>query len=272
MDTHARLQQLLRERGWTEYKLSKECGLAQSTIGNIFRRNTVPSVATLETICKAFGITMSQFFAETDMVELSPYMKEFFERSVFLTMNQKIAVIQMLKAMNYDNEPIDEFCFNEFQKRTHKICFTGHRPEKLVRTEEDIKKDLEIQIRRAIADDLNIFITGMARGTDIWAAQIVLKLREQGIPVKLICACPYDGFEKGWRSEWQKQYRDILEAADFVKYICENYNRSCFQIRNEWMVNHSDRVVAVFNGQKSGTKNTIDYAKKIGVPVIQIKG
>lgn len=42
MDTHARLQQLLRERGWTEYKLSKECGLAQSTIGNIFRRNTVP--------------------------------------------------------------------------------------------------------------------------------------------------------------------------------------------------------------------------------------
>ena len=69
MDTHARLQQLLRERGWTEYKLSKECGLAQSTIGNIFRRNTVPSIATLETICKGFGITMSQFFADTDMVE-----------------------------------------------------------------------------------------------------------------------------------------------------------------------------------------------------------
>ena len=64
MDTHARLQQLLRERGWTEYKLSKECGLAQSTIGNIFRRNTVPSVATLETVCKGFGITMSQFFAD----------------------------------------------------------------------------------------------------------------------------------------------------------------------------------------------------------------
>ena len=56
MDTHARLQQLLRERGWTEYKLSKECGLAQSTIGNIFRRNTVPSIATLETICKGFGV------------------------------------------------------------------------------------------------------------------------------------------------------------------------------------------------------------------------
>ena len=71
MDTHARLQQLLRERGWTEYKLSKECGLAQSTIGNIVRRNTVPSVSTLETICRGFGITMSQFFAEADILLVS---------------------------------------------------------------------------------------------------------------------------------------------------------------------------------------------------------
>ena len=104
MDTHARLQQLLRERGWTEYKLSKECGLAQSTIGNIFRRNTVPSVATLETICKGFGITMSQFFADTDMVELSPDMKELFDCWVCLTPSQKSAAIQMLKAMSHDNE------------------------------------------------------------------------------------------------------------------------------------------------------------------------
>ena len=104
MDTHARLQQLLRERGWTEYKLSKECGLAQSTIGNIFRRNTVPSITTLETICKGFGITMSQFFADTEMVELSPDMKELFEYWVCLTPNQKSAAIQMLKAMSHDNK------------------------------------------------------------------------------------------------------------------------------------------------------------------------
>ena len=104
MDTHARLQQLLRERGWTEYKLSKECGLAQSTIGNIFRRNTVPSLATLETICNGFGITMSQFFAEGDMVELSPETKELFNYWLCLTSNQKAAAIQMLKAMNSDNQ------------------------------------------------------------------------------------------------------------------------------------------------------------------------
>lgn len=79
MDTHERLRQLLNERGWTEYRLAKNCGLSESTIANIYRRNTVPSLATLEAICKGFGITMAQFFAEGEMVEISPELKELFE-------------------------------------------------------------------------------------------------------------------------------------------------------------------------------------------------
>ena len=160
----------------------------------------------------------------------------------------------------------------EIEKRMHRVCFTGHRPEKLSRDERIIKKDLENQIYRAIADGLHVFITGMARGVDIWVAEIVLKLRDTGYPVKLMCACPYDGFEQGWGKEWQEQYREILAAADLVKYISPSYNRSCFQIRNEWMVDHAARVIAVFNGEKSGTKNTIDYARKVGVPVILLNG
>ena len=160
----------------------------------------------------------------------------------------------------------------EAEKRTRRVCFTGHRPEKLTRPERLIKKDLEIQIRQAIADGLNVFLTGMARGVDIWAAQIVLKLRDKGHPVKLMCVCPYDGFETGWDQEWQKQYRDILAAADLVKYVSERYSRSCFQVRNEWMVDHAARVIAVFNGEKSGTKNTIDHAAKVNVPVAYIEG
>lgn len=103
MNTNARLQQLLCERGWTEYKLSKMCGLSQSTIGNIFRRNTVPSIATLEDICDGFGITLSQFFADKDMVELTPDMKELFDSWVALTPDQKTAALQMLRAMRANN-------------------------------------------------------------------------------------------------------------------------------------------------------------------------
>ena len=100
MDTHERLRQLLNERGWSEYKLAKRCGLSESTVANIFRRNTVPSIATLETICSGFGITISQFFAEGDMIEITPELKELFENWVNLTPEQKKAANQMLKAMN----------------------------------------------------------------------------------------------------------------------------------------------------------------------------
>ena len=100
MDTHKRLQQLLQERGWTEYKLSKACGLSQSTIGNIFRRNTGPSIATSETICQGFGITLSQFFSDHEMVELTPETKALFDAWIFLTPKQKAAVLEMLRVMN----------------------------------------------------------------------------------------------------------------------------------------------------------------------------
>lgn len=156
------------------------------------------------------------------------------------------------------------------EKRMHRCCFTGHRPEKLTEPEEVVIAGLEREIRNAIADGLNVFISGMARGVDIWAAEIVLKLRDAGEPIKLICALPYDGFEKGWCAEWQVRYTSILKAADLVRAICPSYSRACFQIRNEWMVDHSARVIAVFNGQKSGTKNTIDYANKVGVTVKRI--
>lgn len=102
MDIHARLKQLLQERGWTEYRLSKECNMAQTTIGSIFRRNTMPSLATLETISQAFGISLAQLLSEGDMVELTPELKEVFDCWRTLSPEQKKAALSMLKAMNRD--------------------------------------------------------------------------------------------------------------------------------------------------------------------------
>ncbi len=160
----------------------------------------------------------------------------------------------------------------ESEMRLHRCCFTGHRPEKLQRPEKEILIDLEHEIHKAVCDGLNVFISGMARGIDIDAAEIVLQLREEGYPVKLICASPYPGFERSWSPLWQARYGAIMDAADLVRYICPQYYKGCFQIRNEWIVNHSARVIAVFNGRPSGTKNTIEYALRQGVPIIQIKG
>ena len=93
MDTLMRLHQILENRGWTRYRLSKECGLNETTIANIYKRNTMPSIPTLEAICKGFGITLSQFFADGDLVELTPDLKELFDNWVTLTPDQKSALL-----------------------------------------------------------------------------------------------------------------------------------------------------------------------------------
>lgn len=100
MDTNVRLEKLLHERNWTKYKLAKESGLSESTIINMFARNTVPSIASLEAICKAFKITMSQFFADDEMIELTPELKELFNQWSSLSVEQKDAVMQIIKTMN----------------------------------------------------------------------------------------------------------------------------------------------------------------------------
>lgn len=102
MDTLERLRKILNERGWSTYRLSKECGLSESTIANIYRRNAVPSIPTLETICKGFGITLSQFFADAEMVELTPELKEVFENWVSMTQEQKNATLAMMRAFQHD--------------------------------------------------------------------------------------------------------------------------------------------------------------------------
>lgn len=100
MDTLQRLRQLLKERNWTVYRLAVNCDMPQSTLNNIFNRNTVPSIPTLETICKGFGITLSQFFAEGEMVEMTPELKDLFDGWVTLTPEQKAAVTQLVRTMN----------------------------------------------------------------------------------------------------------------------------------------------------------------------------
>jgi len=149
---------------------------------------------------------------------------------------------------------------SETELRKYRCCFTGHRPEKLHKPEEQIKKDLEVAILQAVDDGFVTFISGMARGVDIWAAEIVLRLRESNPAIHLVAASPYRGFESRWSADWQSRYNAILQQADLVRFVCPGYSRDCFQRRNEWMVDRSSRVIAVYNGEPGGTRNTIEYA------------
>ena len=160
----------------------------------------------------------------------------------------------------------------EEEKIKARCCFTGHRPQKINRPIDDVKVDLENEILKCIKDGYTTFITGMAYGTDIWAGNIVVRLKDRFPDLKLIAAVPFPDFYEGWDDEWKEKYKRLLARADMVKVIAPSYSPAVYQLRNEWMVDRSSRVIAVYNGQPSGTRNTINYARKNRVPVRYLKG
>jgi len=99
MDTKIRIKELMDERGWTIYELSKRSGLAQTTISNMWKRNTEPTIPSLRAMCGGFGISLSQFFAKGNMVELTDEQKEFFNRCAALSPEQKKLLAELVKSM-----------------------------------------------------------------------------------------------------------------------------------------------------------------------------
>ncbi len=158
----------------------------------------------------------------------------------------------------------------EQELRKHRCCFTGHRPHKLGISELKTKKLLKQAIRQAIADGYVTFITGMAMGIDMWAAEIVLEERDKNNEIHLICAVPHPDFESRWSTDEQNRYNSILGRADIIRTISEHAYKACYQKRNQWMVDRSNLVIAAYNGESGGTKNTIDYANRKNIDVINI--
>ncbi|MBQ3416217.1 MAG: helix-turn-helix transcriptional regulator [Ruminococcus sp.] len=100
MDVTEKIKQLLKQRGWSAYRLAKESDLSDSTIANIIKRNAVPSVTTLESICKGFGITMSQFFADGELIEVNDKTRDLLDCWSALSEEQRDAALILLKKMN----------------------------------------------------------------------------------------------------------------------------------------------------------------------------
>lgn len=149
---------------------------------------------------------------------------------------------------------------SEAEKRRHRCCFTGHRHEKLAQPENEVKNWLRLQIERAVADGYTTFVTGMAMGVDIWAGQIVAEMKKDDPRLHLIAAVPWQGFSSRWHEEWKEQYKDLIAKADIVKNIGSRYSPEVFDDRNKWMVDHSCRLIAYYNGTPGGTMSTVNYA------------
>lgn len=86
-------------RNWTEYQLASHSGLPQSTISSWYRKNMLPSIASLQKICKAFDMSMAQFFSEGNLKELDHDQIQLLEQWSFLTPDQKAAFLNLIQSI-----------------------------------------------------------------------------------------------------------------------------------------------------------------------------
>ena len=146
-------------------------------------------------------------------------------------------------------------------------CFSGHR-----RLEWDFSiEELKRTIVSLIEKGYKIFIAGGALGFDTEVAVAVLQLKKKYKDIKLHIYVPCIGQESRWQKKDIKLYNAILKRADYVDMPSNYYNNECMKKRNYKMVDNASFLVTYFNGnQISGTAQTIRYAKKCGLEIINL--
>ena len=149
------------------------------------------------------------------------------------------------------------------------LAVTGHRPDKL--GGYDFYNPVRVWIReqlrhKLIAHKPSYIISGMALGVDQDWAHVGL---EQGIP--FLAAIPFVGQESAWPAESKRYYKELLACANWLQVVSDGgYAAWKMQRRNEWMVDHCDLLIAVWDGSSGGTGNCVRYAKKVNRPYERI--
>ena len=104
MDVLKRIDEIMARQHLNDYLLSKLSGLSTSTISNMRKRNTIPSIATLEYICESFDITLSQFFMDNQstLYQVNETQKEFLDYFVLLSDEQQQLMLEVVKNIRSD--------------------------------------------------------------------------------------------------------------------------------------------------------------------------
>lgn len=159
--------------------------------------------------------------------------------------------------------------------KVKKCAFTGHRPQSLPfgfnETDERciaLKQTLRAEIIKLIEDEgVTHFISGMAIGVDMYAAEIVIGLKSSYDSIILESAIPCETQAAKWTEEQRNRYFEIAEKCDKETLIQQHYTADCMHKRNRYMVDQADVIIAVWDGRPSGTGKTVQYAQRQGKPI-----
>ena len=155
------------------------------------------------------------------------------------------------------------------------IAVTGHRPPRFGGYDERsndtiiaVKRSPEQVVDLLVEAGAETFISGVALGVDTWAAEAVLGWKKRHPQIRLMCAVPHENVEVKWPPASQTRFHSILKRADRVVLVSKgDYSPEKLLKRNEWMIDHADGLLAVWDGSPGGTAHTVHYAESVGKPV-----
>lgn len=146
------------------------------------------------------------------------------------------------------------------------VAVTGHRPGKLGGyapnpTADAVRGTLRRELLRLRPEGA---ISGMALGADQTFAEACCEL---GVP--WVAAVPFLGQEERWPYPSQEKYKSLLLRSAGIVTVCSRpasdaEARAAMHARDQWMVDHCDRLLAVWDGSGGGTGTTVDYARRVG--------
>ncbi len=147
------------------------------------------------------------------------------------------------------------------------IAFTGHRNF----DHSDLKIPLIEVIKRYITEEETIFLSGMAIGFDLAAAEAVISLSREFKNIQLICVVPYADQSKFFSESDRARYSGVLESADEVVILESEYSKMVFHHRNDYLVESADMIIAYYDrAGKGGTAYTVRRAKQKRVALLNL--
>lgn len=160
-------------------------------------------------------------------------------------------------------------------EREQTCCFTGHRPDKLPWGSDEtdprcaaLKASMQREIEGLYRRGFRHFISGMARGADLYFAEAVLEMRARCPGLTLEGAVPCLSQAKRWPEQERRRWRRILDRADLETVVQQEYDRWCMHRRDRYMVDRSAAILAAFNGASGGTMYTLNYAMGKGLEIL----
>lgn len=168
----------------------------------------------------------------------------------------------------------------EFNKETT-VCFSGYRPQKFDfplcgDRYEGFRAALLDEIKKAIDCGYTTHLVGMAPGFDVISCEASIEAKQlfPQSTIRLVCVLPYADFNQSshFDAHWRKRYDQVLAHSDEIINITGNngWSSGCYYARNRFMVDNSSLLICYSTGKAGGTEQTMEYARKNNVPIINI--